>query len=216
MIVGYIFDEIYFGMTSLMLSYISIYRIRVKDIDINWREICFLGVFMISYINAVRVLPICVFDYFRLIYFSEIIFAVSFIDYKTNYVYDCDLIGGILIQVGIFIVFILCVGFDFSWMLIIAKKILPSVILTLSFGYLFYRMTNGIGDGDILYFSLCASFFGVSEIIIFFEISFLAALIFCLPKIIIDRSISGMIAFTPFISISFVLSNFLFNIGYNI
>lgn len=207
----YIFKSTYPAVSFFILSYISLYRIRSKEIFLDSKQIFVLGICMILYINVIEILPIPIFDYFRLLYFSEIILAVSFIDYKTNYVYDWDLISGILVQVGIFVIFILCIGFDFRWIGIILKKIFSSVILTLCFGYLFYKVTNGIGDGDILYFSLCASFFDVSEIVVFFEMSFLVAFIFCLPKLIINRSISGMIAFTPFISVSFILSNFLFS-----
>lgn len=198
--------SIYTAVSFFIICCIVITRIEYRLGEINYIERCILGFILFLYVFIIGNMNMDFFYYCRLLFFSEIIVCVSFIDYKIKYVYDWDLISGILVQVGILIIEVFYFNSYTSLYIQEIKKMLLSGIISLLIGYLAYRITDGIGEGDILYFSLCATFFDVYELFLVFEISFLMAFLFCLPKAIKMKSLTGVLAFTPFISISVIIN----------
>ena len=68
------------------------------------------------------------------------------------------------------------------------------------------KVTKSVGAGDVLYFSLLGVFPGFFGCMTIFFLSFMACSLYCIILIIMNRDFQdGLISFTPFISIGFII-----------
>ena len=84
------------------------------------------------------------------------------------------------------------------------------LILLFGLSYGLYRVTRGIGMGDVLTFTMVGTMGGLIDSLMVFFMSFISAGLYCIVIMIMNRMDSskrdGLIAFTPFISIGFVVT----------
>ena len=84
------------------------------------------------------------------------------------------------------------------------------LILLFGLSYGLYRVTRGIGMGDVLTFTMVGTMGGLIDSLMVFFTSFISAGLYCIVIMIMNRMDSskrdGLIAFTPFISIGFVVT----------
>lgn len=89
----------------------------------------------------------------------------------------------------------------------IKRNIYGSIALFLV-SYVIAKSTEAMGMGDVLYFSFIASFTDVSISFFIFFASFIFSGLYCIFLRIFDKKsfFNGLISFTPFISVGFLIS----------
>ncbi len=81
-----------------------------------------------------------------------------------------------------------------------------AVIVVFMFTYLLAKVSNAMGVGDVIYFSFLAIFANFWGCIFIFFASFITCFFYCVVLIIMNKDLEdGLISFTPFISIGFIL-----------
>ncbi len=81
-----------------------------------------------------------------------------------------------------------------------------AVILVFMFTYVLAKVSGSMGMGDVMYFSFLAMFANFWGCILIFFASFITCFFYCLALTIMNKDLkNGLISFTPFISISFVI-----------
>ncbi|MEG0250391.1 MAG: hypothetical protein RR561_05995 [Peptostreptococcus sp.] len=83
-----------------------------------------------------------------------------------------------------------------------------SVVIIFLISYTLSKATGAMGMGDVLYFSFVASFGNMNQSIFIFFVSFIASGLYCICLNILDNKsfFNGLISFTPFISVGFIVS----------
>lgn len=170
-----------------------------------------------------------IYVFYKNICLFPFLMIISIIDIKEKYVFDVDIFGGIIVNMGVFTIYSLnSLYFDFEIKEIFLNKIIISMCLS-SIALILYRF-GGLGMGDVLLFFLvglcsdgsCFRLFDFEEIIkirgfnlgyclastfLIFLISFVSAALCCIKKLIKRDYGDGIVPFTPFISIGFILAN---------
>lgn len=142
-------------------------------------------------------------DIYRVIYCIPFLIIISLIDVFEKNVYDEDIINAIIIEIGIILL-----------MRIESRVYLTTILcgagtLFVATFFLSY-FTKSLGMGDVLLYFLVGSFGGIIDSVLIFFVSFIVAAIYAIPTIIIKRDGDGTVAFTPFISIGFIITTLFF------
>ena len=123
---------------------------------------------------------------------------ISIMDFRTIYVYDIVILSGIIMQ---------------SVILLLSKELrmgLMSNIKGLCIGailsYFLAKITKSLGDGDILFYGLCAFVLGKKYCLYLIFLSFIVGSIYGIFILLTrKKSIKSEIPFTPFISLATIL-----------
>ena len=203
---------VYFGISGLLISLLTIRLLEDRGIRLGQlEEISILVLVSLGIIYNICLIPIHGPD--SLSYICRLVF-ISIVDAATRWVYDIDILGGILVSELIFSLRILENLLD---NINNVDKIGPllynniiGLILLFGLSYGLYRVTRGIGMGDVLTFTMVGTMGGLIDSLMVFFMSFISAGLYCIVIMIMNRMDSskrdGLIAFTPFISIGFVVT----------
>ena len=123
---------------------------------------------------------------------------ISIMDFRTIYVYDIVILSGIIMQ---------------SVILLLSKElrmVLMGNIKGLCIGailsYFLAKITKSLGDGDILFYGLCAFVLGKKYCLYLIFLSFIVGSIYGIFILLTrKKSIKSEIPFTPFISLATIL-----------
>ena len=123
---------------------------------------------------------------------------ISIMDFRTIYVYDIVILSGIIMQ---------------SVILLLSKELrmgLMGNIKGLCIGdilsYFLAKITKSLGDGDILFYGLCAFVLGKKYCLYLIFLSFIIGSIYGIFILLTrKKSIKSEIPFTPFISLATIL-----------
>ena len=123
---------------------------------------------------------------------------ISIMDFRTIYVYDIVILSGIIMQ---------------SVILLLSKELrmgLMGNIKRLCIGailsYFLAKITKSLGDGDILFYGLCAFVLGKKYCLYLIFLSFIIGSIYGIFILLTrKKSIKSEIPFTPFISLATIL-----------
>lgn len=123
---------------------------------------------------------------------------ISIMDFRTIYVYDIVILSGIIMQ---------------SVILLLSKELrmglmdnIKGLCIGVILSYFLAKITKSLGDGDILFYGLCAFVLGQKYCLYLIFLSFIVGSI-CGIFILLTRkkSIKSEIPFTPFISLATIL-----------
>ncbi|MBC2576348.1 A24 family peptidase [Peptostreptococcus canis] len=172
--------------------------------------------FMILYCNLSKLFIFDPIILYRAVFIMPLIIVISTVDINERWVFDEDIISGIIINMGTIVLafvfgiygdkvnyigFIGCYKYLLNAFVGMATLFVVTIIINVS--------TGSLGMGDVLYFALAGSFCGFGGIFILFFGSFILAGIFCLASYINSRInnviMNKTIAFTPFISMSLII-----------
>ena len=146
-----------------------------------------------------QILPMNISSYRDVIvYLFPIVCIISIIDIKYRIVFDIDVICGIIIE----IVLLLIIGnIDVA----ITSFLGGSLLFCIS--YLIAKISDEMGTGDSTYYFLAGSIVGIDYALYLFFISFFVAFLYIVGlRITKNKLEDGMISFTPFISISTIIT----------
>lgn len=207
----------YYLFISIIPLYVFCVKILQKrDITFSINEKIILFIFMILYYNLLNLFIFNLIILYRIVFITPLIIVISTVDINERWVFDEDIISGIIINMGtIFLAFVFgvygdkvnyidfigCYKYLLDTFVGMATLFVVTIIINIS--------TRSLGMGDVLYFALAGSFCGFSGIFILFFGSFILAGIFCLisyinseiNNVLMDKTI----AFTPFISMSLII-----------
>lgn len=210
---------VYFGISGLLISLLTIRLLEDRGIGLGQlEEISILVLVSLGIIYNICLIPIHGPDSLlyicRLVFIFPFLISISIVDAATRWVYDIDILGGILVSELIFSLRILenlldnINNVDKIWSLLYNNII--GLILLFGLSYGLYRVTRGIGMGDVLTFTMVGTMGGLIDSLMVFFMSFISAGLYCIVIMIMNRMDSskrdGLIAFTPFISIGFVVT----------
>lgn len=178
---------VYSGLTCLLLAILTIYLLEDKGIDTGLQErICLFGLISLFILYNSYYGPVEDFLYnCRIIFMVPFLISISIVDARTRWVFDIDKIG-----------------------LLLYNNII-GLILLVGLSYGLYRLTKGIGMGDVLVFAMVGTMGGWIDSLMVFFMSFISAGLYCVVILINGINTGkrdGLIAFTPFISIGFIVT----------
>ena len=198
---------VYFGISGLLISLLTIRLLEDRGIGLGQlEEISILVLVSLGIIYNICLIPIHGPDSLlyicRLVFIFPFLISISIVDAATRWVYDIDILGGILVSELIFSLRILENSLD---NINNVDKIGPllynniiGLILLFGLSYGLYRVT------------MVGTMGGLIDSLIVFFMSFISAGLYCIVIMIMNRMDSskrdGLIAFTPFISIGFVVT----------
>ena len=139
--------------------------------------------------------------------------SISIVDARTRWVFDIDVVGGILVSqliLGLKILEILLDKVnDVDKIGLLLYNNIIGLMLLVGLSYGLYRLTKGIGMGDVLVFAMVGTMGGWIDSLMVFFMSFISAGLYCVVILINGINTGkgdGLIAFTPFISIGFIVT----------
>lgn len=139
--------------------------------------------------------------------------SISIVDARTRWVFDIDVVGGTLVSqliLGLKILEILLDKVnDVDKIGLLLYNNIIGLILLVGLSYGLYRLTKGIGMGDVLVFAMVGTMGGWIDSLMVFFMSFISAGLYCVVILINGINTGkrdGLIAFTPFISIGFIVT----------
>lgn len=206
---------VYSGLTCLLLAILTIYLLEDKGIETGLQErICLFGLISLLILYNSYYGPIEDFLYnCRIIFMVPFLISISIVDARTRWVFDIDVVGGILVSqliLGLEILEILLDNVnDVDKIGLLLYNNVIGFILLFGLSYGIYRLTKGIGMGDVLVFAMVATMGGWMDSLIVFFMSFISAGLYCVVILINGINTGkrdGLIAFTPFISIGFIVT----------
>ena len=123
---------------------------------------------------------------------------ISIMDFRTIYVYDIVILSGIIMQ---------------SVILLLSKELrmglmgnIKGLCIGAILSYFFAKITKSLGDGDILFYGLCAFVLGKKYCLYLIFLSFIIGSIYGIFILLTrKKSIKSEIPFTPFISLATIL-----------
>lgn len=123
---------------------------------------------------------------------------ISIIDFRTIYVYDIVILSGIIMQ---------------SVILLLSKELrmglmgnIKGLCIGAILSYFLAKITKSLGDGDILFYGLCAFVLGEKYCLYLIFLSFIIGSIYGIFILLTrKKSIKSEIPFTPFISLATIL-----------
>ena len=123
---------------------------------------------------------------------------ISIMDFRTIYVYDIVILSGIIMQ---------CV------ILLLSKELrmglmgnIKGLCIGAILSYFLAKITKSLGDGDILFYGLCAFVLGEKYCLYLIFLSFIVGSIYGIFILLTrKKSIKSEIPFTPFISLATIL-----------
>lgn len=192
-------------LISLMESYFIYKILRFRDIFIGYYEVLIMAIsiFFINIFYTFYSSYRCNFygmNYSTsILFFIPIIIIISFVDIKYRLVFDIDVFCGIIISVIILLVF---GNKKDIWISSISGGLLLFFI-----SLMMNIATKQLGMGDVFYYGLCGTIVGVEHSIVLFFLSFFVAFIYVvIIKISNKKILNGLISFTPFISVSLLIT----------
>lgn len=206
---------VYSGLTCLLLAILTIYLLEDKGIETGLQErICLFGLISLLILYNSYYGPIEDFLYnCRIIFMVPFLISISIVDARTRWVFDIDVVGGILVSqliLGLEILEILLDNVnDVDKIGLLLYNNVIGFILLFGLSYGIYRLTKGIGMGDVLVFAMVGTMGGWMDSLIVFFMSFISAGLYCVVILINGINTGkrdGLIAFTPFISIGFIVT----------
>ena len=123
---------------------------------------------------------------------------ISIMDFRTIYVYDIVILSGIIMQ---------------SVILLLSKELRMGLMGNIKglctgaiLSYFLAKITKSLGDGDILFYGLCAFVLGKKYCLYLIFLSFIVGSIYGIFILLTrKKSIKSEIPFTPFISLATIL-----------
>ena len=123
---------------------------------------------------------------------------ISIMDFRTIYVYDIVILSGIIMQ---------------SVILLLSKELrmglmgnIKGLCIVAILSYFLAKITKSLGDGDILFYGLCAFVLGKKYCLYLIFLSFIIGSIYGIFILLTrKKSIKSEIPFTPFISLATIL-----------
>ena len=123
---------------------------------------------------------------------------ISIMDFRTIYVYDIVILSGIIMQ---------------SVILLLSKELrmglmgnIKGLCIGAILSYFLAKITKSLGDGDILFYGLCAFVLGEKYCLYLIFLSFIIGSIYGIFILLTrKKSIKSEIPFTPFISLATIL-----------
>ena len=123
---------------------------------------------------------------------------ISIMDFRTIYVYDIVILSGIIMQ---------------SVILLLSKELrmglmgnIKGLCIGAILSYFLAKITKSLGDGDILFYGLCAFVLGEKYCLYLIFLSFIVGSIYGIfIPLTRKKSIKSEIPFTPFISLATIL-----------
>lgn len=123
---------------------------------------------------------------------------ISIMDFRTIYVYDIVILSGIIMQ---------------SVILLLSKELrmglmgnIKGLCIGAILSYFLAKITKSLGDGDILFYGLCAFVLGKKYCLYLIFLSFIVGSIYGIFILLTrKKSIKSEIPFTPFISLATIL-----------
>lgn len=123
---------------------------------------------------------------------------ISIMDFRTIYVYDIVILSGIIMQ---------------SVILLLSKELrmglmgnIKGLCIGAILSYFLAKITKSLGDGDILFYGLCAFVLGEKYCLYLIFLSFIVGSIYGIFILLTrKKSIKSEIPFTPFISLATIL-----------
>ena len=123
---------------------------------------------------------------------------ISIMDFRTIYVYDIVILSGIIMQ---------------SVILLLSKELrmglmgnIKGLCIGAILSYFLAKITKSLGDGDILFYGLCAFVLGKKYCLYLIFLSFIIGSIYGIFILLTrKKSIKSEIPFTPFISLATIL-----------
>lgn len=125
------------------------------------------------------------------------IIIISIIDYHTTYIYDITILGGIIIQV---VIFILTMNNELNYFSHISSYLIGFIL-----PYIICKTTKALGSGDIGLFALCCFTLGHNYSLYLIMMSFVLACIYVVYVVLIKCDKIIKIPFAPFISLGTIL-----------
>ncbi len=206
---------VYSGLTCLLLAILTIYLLEDKGIETGLQErICLFGLISLFILYNSYYGPIEDFLYdCRIIFMVPFLISISIVDARTRWVFDIDVVGGILVSQLILCLEILKILFDnvndVDKIGLLLYNNIIGLMLLVGLSYGLYRLTKGIGMGDVLVFAMVGTMGGWMDSLMVFFMSFISAGLYCVVILINGINTGkrdGLIAFTPFISIGFIVT----------
>lgn len=113
--------------------------------------------------------------------------VISVVDFYTMYIYDITIISGIIVQ---------------GFIILVTKSVLINHLIGLAFGflipYIMFKITRGIGSGDIGVYALCCFCTGINHCLYIIPASFIIGGIYSIYLITIrKKSKDSYIPFAP-------------------
>lgn len=123
---------------------------------------------------------------------------ISIMDFRTIYVYDIVILSGIIMQ---------------SVILLLSKELrmglmgnIKGLCIGAILSYFLAKITKSLGDGDILFYGLCAFVLGKKYCLYLIFLSFIVGSIYGIFILLTrKKSRKSEIPFTPFISLATIL-----------
>lgn len=187
---------VYFGISGLLISLLTIRLLEDRGIGLGQlEEISILVLVSLGIIYNICLIPIHGPDSLlyicRLVFIFPFLISISIVDAATRWVYDIDILGGILVSELIFSLRILENLLD---NINNVDKIGPllynniiGLILLFGLSYGLYRVTRGIGMGDVLTFTMVGTMGGLMDSLMVFFMSFISAGLYCIVIMIMNR-----------------------------
>ena len=206
---------VYSGLTCLLLAILTIYLLEDKGIDTGLQErICLFGLISLFILYNSYYGPVEDFLYnCRIIFMVPFLISISIVDARTRWVFDIDVVGGTLVSqliLGLKILEILLDKVnDVDKIGLLLYNNIIGLMLLVGLSYGLYRLTKGIGMGDVLVFAMVGTMGGWMDSLMVFFMSFISADLYCVVILINGINTGkrdGLIAFTPFISIGFIVT----------
>lgn len=206
---------VYSGLTCLLLAILTIYLLEDKGIETGLQErICLFGLISLLILYNSYYGPIEDFLYnCRIIFMVPFLISISIVDARTRWVFDIDVVGGILVSQLILCLEILKILLDnvndVDKIGLLLYNNIIGLMLLVGLSYGLYRLTKGIGMGDVLVFAMVGTMGGWMDSLMVFFMSFISAGLYCVVILINGINTGkrdGLIAFTPFISIGFIVT----------
>ncbi|WP_101772539.1 prepilin peptidase [Peptostreptococcus faecalis] len=198
---------IYFGITSIFITIYVIGILKNRGIFYCYTEKIVLFFIVCAMIQYNEIFQYSFLNRLMIIYFIPSMLIVVIVDIKERFIFDIDIISGIMIQVGIILIqctVFVCSGIE-CWSIIVNFS--AGMLYLFVISILIFILTKSMGAGDVLYFALIGLVNGLHGVLIIILISFLSSALYCVVMIIRKGNKDGLISFTPFISIGFIALN---------
>lgn len=203
---------VYFALSCLLLGIFTMTLLEARGLEISiGGQIFIFGLICLSVIYNIYCVDIGDFFYIcRMVYILPFLIAISLVDASSQWVFDIDVMGGLVLSESILVLEILEILLDTGNTI---DKIGPliynnvvGVLVLVGLSYGLHRFTKGLGMGDVLVYAMVGTMGGLLDSLAVFFLSFISAGLYCVIILINTRKKDGLIAFTPFISIGFIVT----------
>ena len=204
--------DLYFATTCLLLSLASISTLAYRGVETRIRDrifilaiISFSAIYNIYYVNIGDFFYLC-----KILYIVPFLINIALVDAISKWVYDSDLLGASLIIESLLFIEVIEIllwgGNNVDKIATLIYNNIMGALLLGGLSYAIYRISGGIGLGDVLVFAIVGSMGGLADGLIVFFLSFISGGLYCIIILINTGKKDGLIAFTPFISIGFIMT----------